>query len=100
MYCGTERASTIYNSCKLCHLFVFVLLQCLLIVRHGESEYNRACTESKSYADPHIFDPQLTAKGHHQVCFVCVCVRLFCLLAFVVYYLMNRLINFSYKSAR
>mmetsp|Transcript_12373 Transcript_12373/g.33763 ORF Transcript_12373/g.33763 Transcript_12373/m.33763 type:complete len:527 (+) Transcript_12373:110-1690(+) len=40
--------------------------KCLLIVRHGESEYNRACSESKSYADPQIFDPHLTTRGRSQ----------------------------------
>ncbi|KAF5833918.1 hypothetical protein DUNSADRAFT_9578 [Dunaliella salina] len=40
--------------------------KCLLIVRHGESEYNRACSESKGYADPQIFDPHLTTRGHNQ----------------------------------
>lgn len=42
-------------------------LQLLLIVRHGESEYNKAISESRSFADPHIFDPPLTNKGIKQV---------------------------------
>ncbi|KAL6748084.1 hypothetical protein V8C86DRAFT_3105332 [Haematococcus lacustris] len=35
----------------------------LIIVRHGESEYNKAVLESKHYSDPLIFDPRLTQKG-------------------------------------
>uniref|UniRef100_A0A7S0WR48 Phosphoglycerate mutase-like protein n=1 Tax=Chlamydomonas leiostraca TaxID=1034604 RepID=A0A7S0WR48_9CHLO len=38
----------------------------LVVVRHGESEYNKAVQESKSYADPMIFDPHLTQKGLMQ----------------------------------
>lgn len=43
----------------------------LIVVRHGESEYNRAVTESKLYADPMIFDPRLTERGLRQVRFYC-----------------------------
>lgn len=42
-------------------------LQYLIVIRHGESEYNKAIVESKSYADPMIFDPRLTQKGLQQV---------------------------------
>mmetsp|Transcript_28813 Transcript_28813/g.63473 ORF Transcript_28813/g.63473 Transcript_28813/m.63473 type:complete len:471 (-) Transcript_28813:1558-2970(-) len=38
----------------------------LVIVRHGESEYNKAVIESKGFGDPMIFDPSLTPKGQQQ----------------------------------
>ncbi|GFH14924.1 Nsp1_C domain-containing protein, partial [Haematococcus lacustris] len=43
-----------------------VSTQMLIIVRHGESEYNKAVLESKHYSDPLIFDPRLTHKGLAQ----------------------------------
>jgi hypothetical protein len=38
----------------------------VLIIRHGESEYNKAA-DGRNLADPNIFDPKLTAAGHRQV---------------------------------
>lgn len=38
----------------------------LCIIRHGESDYNRAVLEAANFADPMIFDPHLTFLGHSQ----------------------------------
>ncbi len=46
---------------------VCVCVQLLMIIRHGESEYNLACSKSRDYADPQIFDPKLTTTGINQV---------------------------------
>lgn len=40
----------------------------LYIVRHGESAYNAAMARGSSWADPLIFDAQLTDKGKQQAC--------------------------------
>ncbi len=40
--------------------------QHLVLVRHGESEYNRADSESRSTQDPHLYDPRLTSRGREQ----------------------------------
>jgi hypothetical protein len=40
--------------------------QHLVLVRHGESEYNRADAESRSTRDPALFDARLTTKGKKQ----------------------------------
>lgn len=40
--------------------------QHLVLVRHGESEYNRADAESRSTRDPALFDAKLTTKGKKQ----------------------------------
>ena len=37
------------------------------LIRHGESEFNAAASSSKSWEDPQIFNPNLTAKGQAQV---------------------------------
>lgn len=42
-------------------------LKRLYIVRHGESTYNAAVSRGSSWADPQIFDAQLTARGRQQV---------------------------------
>ena len=39
----------------------------MILIRQGESEYNRAMVEGKDFKDPMIFDPALTAKGFVQV---------------------------------
>jgi hypothetical protein len=36
------------------------------LVRHGESEYNRADSESRSTQDPHLYDARLTSRGREQ----------------------------------
>lgn len=38
----------------------------LILIRHGESEYNRAMEQGSSFKDPMIFDPPLTRKGREQ----------------------------------
>eukprot|EP00955_Chlamydomonas_euryale_P037762 350874-Chlamydomonas_euryale.AAC.7 len=38
----------------------------LIIIRHGESEFNRAVEEGQSFKDPMIFDPPLTSRGRDQ----------------------------------
>lgn len=38
----------------------------LCLIRHGESEYNRADAERREIADPSIFDPCLTQLGREQ----------------------------------
>lgn len=42
-------------------------LQHLLLIRHGESEFNAAVQSTKRFTDPAIFDPFLTEKGQQQV---------------------------------
>ena len=44
-----------------------MLLQVVHVIRHGESEFNAAASSSKSWEDPQIFNPGLTAKGQAQV---------------------------------
>ncbi|CAG9467561.1 unnamed protein product [Pedinophyceae sp. YPF-701] len=38
----------------------------LVIIRHGESEYNHAINHSREWADPIMFDPDLTDRGLQQ----------------------------------
>ncbi|KAI8473038.1 MAG: hypothetical protein J3K34DRAFT_519225 [Monoraphidium minutum] len=40
--------------------------KCILLVRHGESTYNKLDAESRSWSDPPVFDAPLTARGHCQ----------------------------------
>lgn len=40
--------------------------KCILLVRHGESTYNKMDAESKSWGDPPVFDAPLTQRGHNQ----------------------------------
>lgn len=42
-------------------------VQHLVIIRHGESEFNRAVDQQPGFRDPMIFDPHLTALGREQV---------------------------------
>lgn len=42
--------------------------QVLVVIRHGESEYNAASRSANGWQDPKIFDPALTAKGCRQAC--------------------------------
>ena len=48
-------------------MYIFAALQHIILIRHGESEYNRAMVEGKDFKDPMIFDPWLTTKGIAQV---------------------------------
>jgi broad specificity phosphatase PhoE len=41
-------------------------LQVLVVIRHGESEYNAAVRQTPGWQDPKIFDPSLTAVGCKQ----------------------------------
>jgi hypothetical protein len=45
----------------------FLAPQHLILIRHGESEYNRAIEQGSGFKDPMIFDPPLTRKGREQV---------------------------------
>ena len=38
----------------------------VLVVRHGESQFNAADAHGTSWSDPNIFDAPLTARGHAQ----------------------------------
>lgn len=38
----------------------------ICVIRHGESEYNRADSMGKAWSDPDLFDARLTSKGHQQ----------------------------------
>jgi broad specificity phosphatase PhoE len=41
-------------------------VQVLVVIRHGESEYNAAARHSPGWQDPKIFDPSLTLTGCQQ----------------------------------
>lgn len=38
----------------------------LVVIRHGESEYNAAARQADQWADPKLYDPSLTARGCQQ----------------------------------
>ena len=44
-----------------------MLVQVLHCVRHGQSTFNAASNTMPSFADPQIFDAELTALGKRQV---------------------------------
>jgi hypothetical protein len=62
-----DLVAAVHNACLNGAIRVFPLVQLLLVVRHGESEYNQAVERSSGFADPSIFDPRLTARGIKQV---------------------------------
>jgi Histidine phosphatase superfamily (branch 1) len=41
-------------------------VQVLVVIRHGESEYNVQARSTTGWADPKIFDPSLTGRGCQQ----------------------------------
>jgi broad specificity phosphatase PhoE len=41
-------------------------LQVLVVIRHGESEFNAALQKGDGWIDPKLYDPSLTAKGCQQ----------------------------------
>jgi hypothetical protein len=41
--------------------------KCVILVRHGESTYNKQDAHGRAWADPTIFDAPLTARGRQQV---------------------------------
>eukprot|EP00892_Ulva_mutabilis_P007953 jgi/Ulvmu1/552/UM001_0560.1 len=38
----------------------------LVVIRHGESEYNAAARQADNWADPKLYDPSLTVRGCQQ----------------------------------
>ncbi|KAF8059373.1 PMA1 [Scenedesmus sp. PABB004] len=40
--------------------------KCVILVRHGESTYNRLDAHGKAWSDPTVFDAPLTARGRQQ----------------------------------
>eukprot|EP00877_Chromochloris_zofingiensis_P003388 jgi/Chrzof1/1304/Cz10g02110.t1 len=40
--------------------------KCVIIIRHGESVYNRMDSESRNWGDPKVYDAPLTARGDKQ----------------------------------
>ena len=59
-YCGLPQ--------PLADLLTWVPQQVVHVIRHGESEFNAAANSTKSWEDPQVFNPGLTAKGQGQVC--------------------------------
>lgn len=41
-------------------------MKVLVVIRHGESEYNAAARQADQWADPKLYDPSLTARGCQQ----------------------------------
>lgn len=41
-------------------------MQVLVVIRHGESEFNAALQTGNGWVDPKLYDPSLTAKGCNQ----------------------------------
>ena len=49
-------------------MFLYLdFLQRVIVVRHGQSAYNKLEEESRGLEDPTIFDPEITDKGRKQV---------------------------------
>lgn len=41
-------------------------MKVLVVIRHGESEYNAAARQADNWVDPKLYDPSLTARGCQQ----------------------------------
>ena len=61
-------ASSLLPALRQCCLRTRHRLQVLVVIRHGESEYNAAARQSPGWQDPRIFDPPLTDTGCRQAC--------------------------------